>query len=213
MWELLVVIALATLWTWPLVILHELGHAVAALLLTGGRVTVGVGDRREQLVLAAGRLELSLSPALAPGGECVIDPSALKVPKAEAWIAAAGPLTSLAAGVVLLAAALDGGGIVLATGAGAAWLQTVLTAVPVRYGAGIGPGESDGRAIWRILTGAPPGGLAREERRLGRQEPAARPWFLVVLTLAAVLAALVEPVLLLVLAGLFGFAWVSQRRG
>ena len=209
--ELLLVFVLAVLWSWPLVILHELGHALAALLLTDGRVIVGVGGHRDQLVLTAGRVELGLSPAIAPGGECMLDEGGLRMPKAEAWIAAAGPFASLCAGVVLLAAALNYGGIVLATGAGVAWLQAVLTAVPIRYGAGIGPGESDGRAIWRVVTGGPPGGPAREERRLGRPERAVRPWFVAVLALVAVLTALVEPLLLLVLAGLFGVAWLLQK--
>ena len=211
--EVLLVIVLATLWCWPLVILHELGHALAALLLTDGRVIVGVGGPRDQLFLTAGRLELGLSPAIAPDGECVVEDRGLRTPKAEAWIAAAGPFMSLCAGVVLLAAARNYGGIVLTTGAGVAWLQAVFTAVPMRYGAGDGPGESDGWAIWRVVTGGPPGGLAREERRRGRPERAARPWLLAALAVMAVLTALVQPVLLLVLGGLFGFAWVRQRGG
>jgi hypothetical protein len=75
----------------------------------------------------------------------------------------------------------------------------------------VGPGESDGRAIWRVLTGGPPRGLAREERRLGRPERAARPGYVAALALVAVLAALVAPLLLLVLAALFGLAWLMQR--
>jgi hypothetical protein len=204
-------IVFATLWSWPLVILHELGHAMAALLLTSGRVAVGVGGNRDQLVLTAGRLDLALSPAIAPGGECVVDDGRLRVPKAEAWVAAAGPVASLCLAIVLSLAALGDGGLVLATGAWVAWLQTLLTGLPLRYGAGVGPGESDGRAVWRVLTGGPPGGLAREERRLGRPERTARPGYVVALALVAVLTALVEPVLLLVLAGLFGLGWLSQR--
>ncbi|MBN1529024.1 MAG: hypothetical protein JW895_08180 [Thermoleophilaceae bacterium] len=170
-----------------------MGHAAAALLLTRGRVAVGVGGDRDGLVLTAGRLELGLSPAVAPDGECVVDDGSLRVPKAEAWVAAAGPLVSLLVAVFV------------------AWLQTFLTALPLRYGAGVGPGESDGRAIWRILTGGPPGGLAREERRLARPERAVRPVHVATLALVAVLTALVEPLLLLVLAALFGLGWLMQR--
>jgi hypothetical protein len=205
-------VVFATLWSWPLVMLHELGHAAAALLLTSGRVAVGVGGDRDELVLTAGRLELGLTPAVAPGGECRVDDGTLRVPKAEAWVAAAGPVASLAIAVGLSSAALEHGGIVLAAGAGVAWLQALLTALPLRYGAGVGPGESDGRAIWRILTGGPPGGLAREERRLGRPERTARPAYVVALALVAVLTALVQPLLLLLLAALFGLAWRDQRR-
>jgi hypothetical protein len=39
--------------------------------------------------------------------------------------------------------------------------------------------DSDGRVIWRILTGAPPGGIERELRRQGEPEPGARPVFVV----------------------------------
>jgi hypothetical protein len=210
--ELLLVFVLAVLWSWPLVIEHEIGHAVAALLLTRGRVMVGVGGQCDQLVLTTRRLELGLSPAFAPGGECVVEEGRLRVPKAEAWIAAAGPFASLCAGVVLSVAALRYGGIALATGAGMAWIQTALTALPIRYGAGIGPSESDGRAIWRVMRGGPPGGLAREERRLGRPERAVRPGYAAVLALVAVLTALVAPLMLLALGGLFALGWLDQRR-
>jgi hypothetical protein len=213
LWDVLLVFALAVLWCWPLVILHELGHALAALMLTTGRVMVGVGGRGEQLVLTAGRMELGLSLAVAPDGECVVEESRLKVPKAEAWIAAAGPFMSACLAIALTAVALNRGGVVLATGAGVAWIQAIFTALPLRYGAGLGPGESDGRAIWRILTGGPPGGLAREERRLGRPERGTRPGFVAALALVAVLTALVAPELLLVLGVLFGLAWLLQRSG
>jgi hypothetical protein len=47
---------------------------------------------------------------------------------------------------------------VAGVGASAASLQFVFSALPVRYGRGLGgPADSDGRAIWRMLTGAPPG--------------------------------------------------------
>jgi hypothetical protein len=80
----------SSLWAIPLVLLHELGHAAAGLALTGGRVEVAVGDRPDQLVLEAGRLELGLSWSFSPGGECRIDSGELRTPKSEAWIAAAG---------------------------------------------------------------------------------------------------------------------------
>ena len=71
----------STLWAVPLVLLHELGHAAAGLVLTRGRVEVAVGDRPDQLVLEAGRLDLGLSWSLSPGGECRIDSGELRTPE------------------------------------------------------------------------------------------------------------------------------------
>ena len=65
-----------------------------------------------------------------------------------------------------------------------------------------GPADSDGRVIWRVLTGAPPGGIERELRRVGEPERAARPVFVVLLVLVAVLAVVMDPVLGLALVGL-----------
>jgi hypothetical protein len=86
--------------------------------------------------------------------------------------------------VVLWMAWLEGGAESLPTllGAGActATLQLFTSVLPLRYGAGLGgPADSDGRAIWRILRGTPPGGLERELRRQAEPEPAARPAFVV----------------------------------
>jgi hypothetical protein len=130
--EFVLFIVFATLWAWPLVILHELGHAVAALLLTSGRVAVGVGGGRDQLVLTAGRLDFAIAADVAPNGECTFDDGTLRVPKAEAWIAAAGPLVSLCLALVISPVALDDRGLLLASGAFAAWTLTLLTALPLR---------------------------------------------------------------------------------
>ena len=92
-------------------------------------------------------------------------------------------------------------------------MMFVFTALPVRYGAGLGDNgaESDGRAVWRILTGAPPGGLAREEARLGRPERAIRPALAAVLAAAFVLALLADPSIAVELAVVFGLGYVAQR--
>lgn len=157
-------------------------------------------------------------------GECSYDAAALRSPRAEAWIAAAGPAVSLALAMGLgwgaVASGLDLQGTeiptnVLLVGSFGALMQFLFSALPIRYGAGLGDraGESDGRAIWRIVTGAPPGGVAREERRLGRPERAARPAFVVLGLLIAVLAVAVDPPLGAILVAVFGGGLWLQRAG
>ena len=223
MWaQALELFVVSCLWSIPLVLLHELGHAAAGLALTDGRVRVAVGERADQLVLEAGRLELGMSWSIAPGGECRIDSGEMRTPKAEAWIAAAGPAASLLTAVVLLAASVSAGALdpdtslaarALVIGGGIALGQFVLSALPVRYGRGIGPGESDGRAIWRIVTGAPPGGLVRQLQREARPERVAHPAAVAVIVLiVAFTLFFLDPVLALVTGALFAVAWRSTSR-
>jgi hypothetical protein len=184
-------------------------------------VEVAVGNRQDQLVLEAGRLVLGLSLSFAPGGECRIDSGDLRTPKAEAWIAAAGPAASLLTAAVLLSASLFAGASergspltarVLVIGGGMALGQFFLSALPLRYGRGLGHGESDGRVIWRILTGAPPGGLVRELQREARPERVAHPAAMAVIVMVVPLALYHDPLLGVVTAALFGVAWRSTSR-
>jgi membrane-associated protease RseP (regulator of RpoE activity) len=89
----------------PLILIHELGHALAALALTRGHVRVTVGVGPAAALLRQDRLEVraALIPAF---GVCEYDPWTLQRPRAEAWIALAGPAASLAACVLLLATAM-----------------------------------------------------------------------------------------------------------
>jgi hypothetical protein len=204
-WKFLLV---SWLWAPLLVLVHELGHALTALDLTRGRVLLKVGIGRVA-ALRVGRVEFELG---LPGpGLCVYEPETLKgSARSEAWIAAAGPLTSLMAAATLgLLAAMSDGWLqdVLGLGSLASVFGAAVTGLPLRYGRGLGVrGESDGMAVWRILTGGPPGG----ERDI--KEPAvARPAFLVVLGLVGVLAVLMSPLLGLTLVALFGGAFLLQR--
>jgi hypothetical protein len=193
--DVLVVMLLAMAWGLPLLVLHELGHAVAALHLTRGEIGVHVDFR---------------------GGRCVYDSDRLERPRAEAWIAVAGPAVSLLAAAVITWAALEAEGIartLLKPGAFASWFLFFTSAIPMRYGAGLrdeGASESDGRAIWRILTGAPPGDLAREERRLGRPERQVHPLLAVAGLAVLLLAFVVDAALGAMLAAIFGVAWLFQ---
>jgi hypothetical protein len=100
----------------------------------------------------------------------------------------------------------------MAAGAFVATLHFVTSALPLRYGAGLGgPNDTDGRVIWRVLTGAPPGGIERELRRLGKPERAAHPLFVVLLVPIVVLSFVIDPLLGLGLVGIFGLAALMQR--
>jgi hypothetical protein len=135
-------ILLSAAWIPVLVLLHEAAHACAALALTDGEVSI------------------SMRGAGVLGGSVSYQPASLRHPHDEAWIAAAGPAATFLAATVLWVAWLGSGSDSLTTvvgvGASIATTQFVTSALPLRYGAGVGgPGDSDGRVIWRDLTGAP----------------------------------------------------------
>jgi hypothetical protein len=203
-WPLWLTVVVAFLWTPALVLLHELGHALTALDMTEGRVCMKAGSPT-MVNLRVGRLELALSPWPGFGGSCEYEPDTLRgSPRGEAWIVVAGPVTSLLTGVVLAFLAAMAQGMlreVLVLGAALSGIGFLLSGLPLRYGRGLGGGESDGTSVWRILTGEPPG----PERE--RPEPVvARPIFLVVLALAGILAFAADPLLGLALVGLFSLA-------
>jgi hypothetical protein len=187
-------------WSPVLLLLHESGHAFAALALTDGEVS------------------MSLRGAGFLGGKVTYEPARVRHPRDELWIAAAGPSVTLAAAVVLWVAWLRTSTPELVTvtsaGAWAASIQLMCSALPLRYGDGLGgPADSDGRAIWRILTGAPPGGIERELRRAGKPDRAARPVFVALFVLIFGFTVWFMPGTALVLLGIFGLAIVLQRSG
>lgn len=104
---LLLAWCLAVLLAGPIVLLvHELGHALAALALTRGPVVVQIG-RRALVTPRLGRLTLALGPGGLQGGACWH--LAPDTRRAEAAIAACGPLASLiaAAAAAVACVALD----------------------------------------------------------------------------------------------------------
>ncbi len=194
----LAVILLSIAWAPVLVLLHEAAHAFAALALTDGEVSIHMRG--------AGLL----------GGSATYEPESLRHRRDEAWIAAAGPAATLVCAAVLWLAWLGSGSdslvTVLGVGAGAATLMFGTSALPLRYGAGLGgPADSDGRVIWRVLMGTPSGGLERELRRVGEPERAMRPAFVALLVICGALGLWVDPTVVLWLAGLFGAAVLLQR--
>jgi hypothetical protein len=195
-WLVFPVLGLA--WAPVLVLLHEAGHALAAMALTDGEVSI------------------SLHGAGVLGGRVTYEPATLRRARGEVWIAAAGPAVTLVAAVVLwmvwLTSGADNFETVIGVGAWVATVQLACSALPIRYGAGLGgSGDSDGRVIWRILTGEPPGGIDRELRRLGKRERAARPGFVLVLVPIMVFSLWMDPLMTVGLIGLFGLALLMQR--
>jgi hypothetical protein len=196
-------------WSPLLVLLHELGHAVAALALTDGEVAVILG-RGSGLELAAERFRLQVGLRPSPTALCMYQPTTLRRRRAEAWIALAGPAVSLATGVLLfrLASDLDGHArdVLFVGGLGAVG-PFLASARPVRYGAGLSVGDSDGRVVWLVLTG----GRLRAAERPQPAERIAHPVFLVLLGLVALVTVFLDVWLLIALVGMFAFAWHSQR--
>jgi hypothetical protein len=188
-------IVLGILWTPISILLHELGHAFAAVLLTDGEVSIGMN---------------------AFGGWATYEPERLRRSRDAALIAAAGPAVSLTMAIVLWSAWVkagpDFGVTIVWVGAWVASGHFLASALPVVYGGGFGAAaESDGRVIWRVLTGAPPGGIERELRRLTEPQRAIRPAYLALLVLAGVLGFLADPMTLVGLAVIVGVATLLQR--
>jgi hypothetical protein len=148
----------------PLVtLLHELGHAVAAALAVGGRVTVVQGPAPAHQTGSVWRLDLRLHGPTAPHqgmiGWAMWGPHPARWRHATAM--AAGPLVSglCAAGCLLGAGQVPSlWRTALELLAATAVLQTLSSGLPVRYGRWCGQyaGQaSDGLRIRRLLQGSP----------------------------------------------------------
>ena len=158
MTTLLLAWCLAILLAGPLVMLiHELGHAVAALVLTRGPVVVQTG-RRAFLTPRIGRLTLAIGPGGLQAGACWH--RAPDTQGREAVIAAAGPIASLALATIAGCAclALDPSrtaGLALAAIAVLGILDAIGNLIPLLHPARRtvtgAPQESDGRIVARCL--------------------------------------------------------------
>lgn len=161
--KLLVVVLVVLLVGVPLVtFLHELGHAVVAALAVGGRVTVVQGPAPARLVFSIWRFDVRLHGPVRPYqgmvGWAIWGPH--PDGRRHALALAAGPLVSgLCASACLLGAyEVSSQRLLLGLLAVAATLQTLSTALPLRYGrwCGVYAGEaSDGLRIRRALRGTP----------------------------------------------------------
>lgn len=211
------ILAVGVVWAPALVLLHELAHVAAALKLTTGKVTVSSSPGEDGPALVGDRLELELSPWILFGmGRCAFDADTITRRRAEAWVAAAGPVASLLGAIALtvVAVSLEGAAaqwVIM----GAVWsgVGCVGTAVPIAYGRGFqGVSDSDGRVVWRVLAGRPPGRdpVWDDSKRLAEPRHAS-PVALVAMGACAALALVVGFDLFLALVGLFGVALYLQR--
>jgi hypothetical protein len=91
-----VLFVLAVLVTPPLVVIHELGHALAALWQTDGPVFVRIGAKERGWALRTGRFSMEAGPSEVElaAGFCAYDGTRCS-PVGRAVIAMSGPLASL----------------------------------------------------------------------------------------------------------------------
>jgi hypothetical protein len=146
-----------------LTLVHELGHAVAARVLTGGRVKIVVGREPASLHGRVGWLELRWRPALRPGDAfggwfTISGPRCASRARTAAFVAA-GPAASALSSILLAIATAQTGGFLsrLLEGCTVIALAGVLvTAVPWRYPRffGFAAGwPSDGLRVVEALKG------------------------------------------------------------
>jgi len=115
------ILGVGALWAPLTVLMHELAHAAAALKLTDGEVRVSSSVAENGWTLAGDRLEVELSPWIFLGmGRCTFEPATLRRPRAEAWVAAAGPVASLLAAIAMAILAVGAEG---PTPSGRSWEQ------------------------------------------------------------------------------------------
>jgi hypothetical protein len=143
-----------------LLIVHELGHAVVALLCTGNRVIVRLGRPPALLRLALGRLELHFRPFDGSGFYQILDWQQT-TPRQRAWAALGGPVSTLlvlvagSALAVVSRPALDALYFLSAGIAFLAVLQLLLTVPPIHYPTWWGDYAgtySDGYHVWRLWS-------------------------------------------------------------
>lgn len=146
-----------------LTLVHELGHGIAAALVVGGRVTIVQGNAPFRVAFSIWRLDVRLHGPVAPHRGMVgwalwgAHPSRRR----QVLATAAGPVTSLGSTLACLGGAAETGStprLFLLYLALASTLQTLSSALPVRYGRWFGQfaGEaSDGLRVRRLLQGRP----------------------------------------------------------
>ena len=120
-----------------LVVVHELGHALAALWRTDGRVFVRLGAKRRRWRVQSGRFAMEAGPselALA-GGFCAYNAAGIS-PVSSAIISIAGPVASLAGAALTAVLWQATGGVlrdVLATATLGGCFVGIINALPLTF--------------------------------------------------------------------------------
>lgn len=116
-----------------LTFLHELGHAIAGLLLTRERVVIHMGNPGKRYPhVHFGRLEIRLHNFVPFVGFTYIDETRLNRAQ-RLWFYLGGPLMSLALTVLLFSTAATYGSETLRVFASMALIQLLITAIPMNY--------------------------------------------------------------------------------
>ncbi len=143
---------------WPmLTLLHELGHALVALMFGRGPVQIRLGRAAPSRLMTIGRLQISSAMLPLGVGRCVW-PGGLTA-RAEAVALLMGPITSALLSVGLWRLSAQAGGVWradLLACAAMSGLQAVFTIVPMRYPSwfgGYAGQRSDGLKVWQSMRG------------------------------------------------------------
>ena len=140
-------------------LLHEMGHALVALLVKPGKVTILIGTRDVEMArirLQFGRLALGFRPGFWMLGGCVFSETRSDSVQKRVWILLGGPLVSLVCLVVFGVLAFYGL-LVWQLFAWAALWGLLLSAIPMRYPRWFGPwggAPSDGLRVLWLLQGS-----------------------------------------------------------
>jgi len=144
-----------------LTLLHELGHACTAIMLTGQRVVVQMGKRPGIVRFRLGKIDFHFRPSALPVGFYEMTDWQRATRQQLAWIALAGPLTSLllmalCAALAIASYNIDDSLYFLSSGAAfIALAQFLFSMSPLRYPRWMGSYAghwSDGYRSWFLLA-------------------------------------------------------------
>lgn len=141
------------------VFLHELGHAMAALLATRQRVEMEIGSAGKRGCLGLGRLNMVFRSQGLRYGATRYDRS-VESRGTQAFVAVGGPLASLLATAffvwVMVSSTLGSWGWIICLGLAIANFRILIVALwPIEYRPDGEDGDlwlSDGLDLWRLLT-------------------------------------------------------------
>lgn len=158
-WSLLVWLVAAIASLVCAVVVHELGHALGALLAGRQLVRLQLGVGRPRWQLRRQRPEVIVTPWLLLGGACVSDDARLPLRRAPIAIqVAAGPLANLTLGALCTACAVATSKTAWGWLAAGQLVVAVAQLVPLRLRAGHDSVSTDGWQLVALLRRGPSAG-------------------------------------------------------